>query len=265
MRTPPDDVRDKLPPCTACGAGLGEPCIALANYGTYAGIEKGRPIRAIHEARSRAWAAEIRGHPFPWLEPPASYAGVGSRKTPVPVQMHMALIAKGLHEKGWTLRSGAAGGADEAFWSGVRMQRETRAEIYLPWRGFNGFGEIYPGSGLTRPTEEAYAIAEQHHPAWRGLGPAAKSLLARNTHQVLGADCKTPAKFLVCWTRDGATVQTTRASGGTGQAIRVAVAHHIPVYNLELEAHERLWLRALGEMRLLEIFAKAKREGRIAW
>ena len=262
MRTPPDDIRGSLPPCTACGAGYGEPCIALGTYGTYFGVEKGEPIRAIHEARDRAWSAEIAGKPFPWLAPPASYAGIGSRQTPLVVQRHMELIALGLRVRGWTLRSGGAGGADEAFWRGVRAQNDSRTEIYLPWPGFSGFSDS--GCHMTRPTEEAYAIAEQHHPAWRGLGDAAKKLIARNTHQVLGPDCKTPAKFVLCWTRDGAVTKTTRASGGTGQAIRIAAAHGIPVYNLAVEAHERLWLRALGEMSLLEQFARMKREARDA-
>ena len=45
-------------------------------------------------------------------------------------------------------------------------------------------------------------------------------------YQVLGEDLQTPTSFIVCWTKDG------KASGGTGQALRVAKKYDIPVFNL---------------------------------
>jgi len=255
MAAPLGDHDARLQPCTACGAAPGEPCVSLGDLMDGNGRN---PQPVIHDARKKT----LGGKPFPWLLPPASYAGIGSRETPPEVQCHMHLIASGLADRGWVLRTGVAEGADEAFWLGAH--RATRPplspEAYLPWPGFRGYSD--QGCRLTRPTPEAYEIARQHHPRWDGLGDAARKLLARNTHQVLGADCKSPSAYVVCWTKDGATDRTTSRTGGTGQAIRVAVAHGIPVYNLRLEAHERLWLRALGEMRLLEQFAKMKREAR---
>ena len=53
--------------------------------------------------------------------------------------------------------------------------------------------------------------------------------MARNCHQVLGQDLKTPVDFIVCWTKDGGE------SGGTGQALRIARDLNIPVYNLYFE------------------------------
>jgi hypothetical protein len=54
----------------------------------------------------------------------------------------------------------------------------------------------------------------------------AKKLMARNMYQVLGQDLETPTSFIVCWTKDG------KASGGTGQALRVAKKYNIPIFNL---------------------------------
>jgi hypothetical protein len=51
-------------------------------------------------------------------------------------------------------------------------------------------------------------------------------------NQFIGADCATPSKFVICWTPDGAQTETTQATGGTGQAIRIAVACGVPVFNL---------------------------------
>lgn len=50
--------------------------------------------------------------------------------------------------------------------------------------------------------------------------------MLRNTYQVLGPDLKTHSEFVLCWTPSG------RGEGGTGQAIRIARAYHIPVYDL---------------------------------
>ncbi|MBB6125422.1 DUF736 family protein [Sphingobium subterraneum] len=51
--------------------------------------------------------------------------------------------------------------------------------------------------------------------------------LTRNVFQVLGPVLDAPADFVLCWTADG------EASGGTGQAIRIAAAHGVPVYNFQ--------------------------------
>ena len=44
---------------------------------------------------------------------------------------------------------------------------------------------------------------------------------------MLGPKLDAPSDFVLCWTEDG------EASGGTGQAMRIAAAHGVPVYNLQ--------------------------------
>jgi hypothetical protein len=75
-------------------------------------------------------------------------------------------------------------------------------------------------------------MAAEHHPAWDRLGRGPRALHARNCHQILGRDLNDPASFVVCWTPDGATTQPGPATGGTGQALRIAASHSIQVFNL---------------------------------
>jgi hypothetical protein len=64
------------------------------------------------------------------------------------------------------------------------------------------------------------------HPAWPRLSQGAQRLHARNCHQVLGLDLRTPSAFVVCWTPNGS------GSGGTGTAIKLACSRNIPVFDL---------------------------------
>ena len=124
----------------------------------------------------------------------------------------MTDIADHLSKCGWTLRSGGAKGADTAFENGA-----SKKQIFLPT------GEI---------PDEAYEIAAKHHPTWGGLPPFVRKLHARNVQQILGENLDCETKFVVCWTSDGSERTTTKETGGTGQAIRIANAYNIPVFNL---------------------------------
>jgi hypothetical protein len=159
------------------------------------------------------------------------YSGIGSRETPEDICKFMTRLAKKLAGEGWTMRSGAADGADTAFETGSNDVNENLTELYLPSPNYKGRTKAV----LTEPSEEAYKIAEEFHPNWGACKPFVRKLLARDSHQVLGADLKTPSKFVVCWTPNAS------ASGGTGQAIRIATRHNIPVYDLgDLEILARL-------------------------
>jgi len=132
------------------------------------------------------------------------YAGIGSRETPAAFQALMGRIAHFLYDKGYTLRSGGATGADTAFEVGVRD--DSMKEIYLPWKRFNN----HP-SQLYKVSEEAMWLGAAVHPAWDNLSLNGKLLIARDGYQVLGLDLKTPSDFVICWTEGG------RMKGGTAQ------------------------------------------------
>ena len=150
-----------------------------------------------------------------------AYTGIGSRSTPNKILRQMEQIAVRMREIGWMLRSGHAPGADQAFERGAFGQ----AQIFKPWASFEHEVPVL-GAPFHTPTHEAYVIAAEFHPRWKFLTRGAKMLHARNSHQILGPFLNDPVKFVVCWTPDG------KASGGTGQAMRIAESEGIPIYNL---------------------------------
>ena len=163
------------------------------------------------------------------------YAGIGSRQTPADILDLMTKLAIKFSKLDYILRSGRASGADQAFERGAGENKQ----IFLPWSTFEiEFGKANPGGTVFKfPSNEAIELAVSLHPAWQWLKHGAKLLHARNCHQVLGPDLKSPVKFVVCWTQDGAQneKEVTRHTGGTGMAIRLASQNHIPVYNLARE------------------------------
>jgi hypothetical protein len=156
----------------------------------------------------------------------AFYAGIGSRKTPPDILGVMRRMAAILERDGMILRSGGAPGADAAFEEGV--SDPANKVICLPWKGFSDrWDEL---STVHSYSEEHARIAEETHPAWWRCGRGAKALHIRNVAQVLGGDCRTPSRFVLCWTPTGT------AQGGTGQAIRIAWKHKVPVINLQTQS-----------------------------
>lgn len=148
------------------------------------------------------------------------YAGIGSRRTPPEILDLMTRIAEQMSLKGYTLRSGAAPGADSAFEAGHALGPGDM-EIYLPWKGFNG-----NPSPLYTPHPAAFEMAASFHPAWKRCGLAARKFHARNCHQILGAALVKPVDLVICWT------PSAMRTGGTGQALRIAEHHGIPIHDL---------------------------------
>jgi hypothetical protein len=139
----------------------------------------------------------------------------------------MYAAGKALAAMGFTLRSGGAQGADESFESGVDeyakchdVDPSTLKEIYLPWKGFRKNQSPLFGSD-----KAARMLAKQYHPRWEIVSCSGRDFHARNCYQVLGRDLATPSAFVLCWTPDGKIV------GGTGQALRIAEDHQIPILN----------------------------------
>lgn len=152
-----------------------------------------------------------------------TYAGVGARKTPQDVLNLMSYIAIKLSTCGFILRSGGAKGADTAFEQGAGHKKEI----------------FYANDA----TPEAIAIARQFHPAWNKLSDYPIKLHGRNSFQVLGRDLNTPANVLICWTPNACKSHATRSynTGGTGTAISIADAYHVPIVNLAHPEDFKAW------------------------
>ncbi len=151
------------------------------------------------------------------------YTGVGGRKTPVDILGLMTAIAIKMAAWGFKLRSGGAKGADTAFEQGAGANKE----IYL----------------ANDCTLAAMEISAQFHPAWEKCSEFARKLHGRNAFQVLGADLNDPSKYCICWTPDGCTTHMERVyrTGGTGTAISIADAYDVPVSNLAIPSHRKIW------------------------
>lgn len=170
--------------------------------------------------------------------PSRAYAGIGARETPPSVLSVMREIGVLMAEAGWALRTGFSPGADQAFYSGA-CSRDGRVELYLPWPGFEG-GERRQAPGVhvvPRPAAGAYALASRYHPCWDALDPVECHLRARDVHQVLGTRLDDPVELVICWTVDASVDGSGSLAGGTGQALRVAHDHRIPVLNLARAEH----------------------------
>jgi hypothetical protein len=176
---------------------------------------------AIIDALCGVGAPTMTIYPFP-PESPGCYAGIGSRSTPDDLLRLVTLAARRLTSLGWTLRSGHAPGADQAFERGAAID----AEVFLPWPRYE---HVVPCSAAyiqPAAAAAAYELAGELHPAWPRLSRGVRALHARNCHQILGPDLRSPVAFVLCWTPGGERV------GGTATALRLADRHGVPVLNL---------------------------------
>lgn len=166
------------------------------------------------------------------------YAGIGSRQTPDTIIHTMQRAAYDLAKSDWLLRSGHAGGADSAFELGCIMG-EGKKEIFLPWSKFNKAPQDHPDYLVPTFTPELHDYSAGFHPNWNACSQAAKLLHMRNTCQILGSMGDNPVDLVICWTKDA------QRGGGTGQALRIAEANNIPIFDFGSEPQKVLMLLSL--------------------
>jgi hypothetical protein len=151
------------------------------------------------------------------------YTGIGSRETPKQILELFRTVGEYLAKEGFTLRSGAAGGADAAFETGCDKAQGLK-EIFIPWQNFNNRSNRQPPDYVASK-KEAFQLAEKFHKRWDTLSDAGKKYHARNAHQVLGWDFDKPTSFIICYTHGG------KGKGGTGLALRIARQRRIPIFD----------------------------------
>ena len=166
------------------------------------------------------------------------YTGVGGRSTPSEIMSLMTSVASKLEQLDYSLRSGAADGADTAFESGV--SNPMNKQIFIAWNGFSNRYDSEEGvfNVKGQAVVQAEEIASSIHPAWEKLSRGAKGLHTRNIFQCLGPTLNVPSKFLICYAevdKHGTPV------GGTRTAWECAKQNNIPRFNLFFEEdRERL-------------------------
>lgn len=170
-------------------------------------------------------------------------AGIGSRET---TPEGKNLLKQAFFELatlyGIGCRSGGAAGADMACEAGCDLGRGQK-QIFLPWEGFMPYPKVLgspkrfstePGVFFIQEAEalrRATAVAEHFHPGFGTMGQGVKKLMIRNSFQILGPAClkQSMSNMVVCWAKP---TGPTSVAGGTGQAVRIAEALRIPVFNL---------------------------------
>lgn len=150
------------------------------------------------------------------------YAGIGSRKAPEHILKLMTEYAEILEALGYCLRSGGAIGSDQAFENGA-----SNKVIFLPEQNPPKWTEVF---------------TIHFHPRPDRLSIDGWQYMCRNAMQILGREGNDLVDFVLCWTEDG------KASGGTGQAIRIAQAYDVPVYNLYNDQDSKDFLAFLYEL-----------------
>ena len=171
------------------------------------------------------------------------YAGIGSRETPKDVCNKMTEIASLLEKQDFVLRSGGAEGADHAFEIGI--SDPLMMDIYLPYINFNnksGSKYIFISTFDHSNYKAAYESLK-YHPRGFNMSHGTKVMMIRNYFQACGLVNQSNSSFVICWTPKGAngyTIKTTYDDGGSGQCIRIAAAHNIPVYNLKDSRYSHL-------------------------
>jgi hypothetical protein len=153
------------------------------------------------------------------------YTGVGSRAISLKTQEKFVNYINQLNSLDYICRTGDAKGSDATF----RLHAKE-VIAYCP-------EDIDPNDWTAK---ELDLCMPNDRPTWRTFRKKIQNLLRRNMMQVLGPIGIDPSEFLLCWAPS--THYLDSSSGGTGYAIRCALNHGIPVYNL-FSTHDERRLR----------------------
>lgn len=171
---------------------------------------------------------------------PIIYTGIGSREAPLETRNLATKIAFSFAHYGHKLRSGKAGGMDEAFQLGIQQYCDKPnftitledalklAEIYIPWRNFKNPVLWDYWDDVQGDNQEAEYIARNIHPAWERCSQGARKLHTRNICQILGKDLKTPSNVVIF----AAPEYRGIVKGGTATAVNLAREHNILTVNM---------------------------------
>ncbi len=181
------------------------------------------------------------------------WAGIGSRETPMDVQVLMARYARTAYDLGMgRLHSGDAIAADFAFWVGARLSNnfgKLRPKIFLSRNGYQNrwhddeLGFINAKSLPEEFYEKAGQLAFEARGGWWGLGAGGIALMTRNPFQLLDEDLEAPVKKCIYWGIPQG--KTEKVRGGTNVGLQIAIRFNIPRMNLYYEENQRVleaWL-----------------------
>lgn len=130
-------------------------------------------------------------------------------------------LAKEIVKAGFSISSGNAQGADQAFAGGGNSIDPSKVSLFLPKQGYN-ITAIHARNNVINTLEkEWFEIAERNHPVFNNLSYYVRCLLARNVGIVINSKCVV-----------GFVNNKKSGGGGTGHTFRVA--SHLGVPTLKL-------------------------------
>jgi len=153
---------------------------------------------------------------------------VGTRDATKEELQKLKDIAEKYHDKGYTLRSGGAEGADSV------INHLENVEIIIPWNGFNGLKHdgkrVFVLDKLPNQTR-AKEITIKIHPAPDRLSQGALKLHTRNIYQITGVQ-DVNRKELSEKVYFIADEVNGKVKGGTRTAVMLARGLNIPTVNI---------------------------------
>jgi predicted Rossmann-fold nucleotide-binding protein len=157
-----------------------------------------------------------------------TYAGIGSRSL-TKNELHLCYnIGVYMAKQGWTLRTGAAQGANQAFANGA-LSVGGKVVLCLPWFSYESkwVESVCKVSAVIEILDhwhiEAQASVDQHHPSPDKLSNVVRKLHARNYLII------EPCRFILAFPKPGRDGKL----GGTGQGIRIALSKGMDVLRLD--------------------------------
>lgn len=153
---------------------------------------------------------------------------IGSRNITEKEKERLYKLAKVYHDRGYTLRSGGAHGADSI------VNEFQNVEIIIPWNGFNGLRHdgrrIFELSQL-KDNARAKELVIKIHPAPKKLTEGAMKLHMRNIYQITGVHGvhKRNLSKGVLYVADE---HNGRVKGGTATAVHLAKKMKIKTHNI---------------------------------
>jgi len=200
------------------------------------------------------------------------YTGVGSRSLPSSTLELIEKIAVVMARKGYTLRSGAADGADKAFQKGACSVAPHKTEIWLPWRGFNNTAYVYTPMAAANCfviTEREVVLAGELlietgiMSWWDNCKQSVHRLHGRNVHQVCGKPVmqkftRNPSKGSMWNYPNNPSLLSSvciyaaplteggDVKGGTRTAVEISKWYGVPTYNLLVDSEREKLLKLLN-------------------
>lgn len=157
-----------------------------------------------------------------------SYVGIGSKNAPPSVIETMRKLGSRFAERGFMLRTLGQTPVDLAFIDGCKSKNGA-IETWVPWLGSTSI----PGSNPIKPTSEAHQFCAKEIHGFRQMQPQSKELQARIANLIYGADLKSEASFIVCWSVDGveSAFEKLNRTGEIASVIEMTLIHRTPIFN----------------------------------